>query len=178
MSGVGIARWGYRLWQGFTRLRVTLCRGSIDLVPARLVLPVGAWPLFESLNTADQAHAICVLGHVQQGPGASAVLSQAALLHDVGKAGAGLGLFWRTIGVLLDSVGVLERLASPNPHSWRYPLYRILCHAEHGAELCFRAGCAPEVVALVRWHDSASEMLPEDVSLHDLALLRAADDRC
>jgi len=178
MSGAGIAHWGYRLWQGVTRLRLAIWPGHIDLEPARRVLPAAAWPLFESLNAADQVHALCVLRHIQQEPGVSAALEQAALLHDAGKADAGLSLFWRTIGVLFDHAGVLERLASPNPHSWRHPLYRHLCHAEHGAELCFRAGCAPQVVALVRWHDSAPDVLPEDLSRHDLALLRAADDRC
>lgn len=178
MNGARSAHWGYRLWQGFTRLRLNLWPGRIDLRPARRVLPEAAWSLFESLNRADQVHALCVLRQVQQAPDVSAALAQAALLHDAGKADAGLSLFWRTIGVLLDHVGMLERVASPSPHSWRYPLYRQLCHAEYGAELCSRAGCAPEVVALVRWHDSAPDLLPEDVSLDDLALLRAADDRC
>ena len=178
MSRAGIAHWGYRLWQGLTRLRLTLWPGRIDLEPARQVLPAAAWPLFESLSSADQVHALCVLRHIQQEPGVSVALAQAALLHDAGKAGAGLSLFWRTVGVLLDHAGVLERLASPGPHSWRHPLYRHLCHAEYGAELCARVGCAPEVVALVRWHDSAPDVLPENVSQHDLALLRAADGRC
>ena len=140
---------GYRLWQGFTP-RLNLWPGRIDSGRAQ-VLPA-AWSLFESLNRADQVHALCVLRHVEHAPDVSAALAQAALLHDAGKADAGLSLFWRTIGVLLDLDGACRLSQSA---LLEYPLYRQLCHAEYGAELCSRAGCAPEVVALVRWHDSA-----------------------
>ena len=47
---------------------------------------------------------------------------------------------------------LLPRLASANPGSWRYPLYRSLHHPELGAQAAERAGLTPSAVILIRRH--------------------------
>ncbi|MFO7698885.1 MAG: hypothetical protein R6X16_17260 [Anaerolineae bacterium] len=173
-----LKRWRYRIWQGLTRLRADLRPHAIDLEPARRQLSGEAWGLFGALSSGDQEHAIGVFRLIQQQSGGSDALADAALLHDVGKLGAGLNLGWRALIVILGALGLVERAASRDPNSWRHPLYLHLHHAERGAEMCANAGCSPEVVALVRWHDATPGSIPDETIRIDLAILRAADDAC
>ncbi|NLT73848.1 MAG: HD domain-containing protein [Chloroflexi bacterium] len=135
-----------------------------------------SWALFEGLSAGDQAHALRVLAHVRALGNPSPEVEEAALLHDVGKTVAPLGLWWRTLAVLLRAAGLLGRVPSPDPARPTYPLHVLMHHAEHGARLCQEAGCSPRVVGLVRWHDTPPDLLPDHTLLEELKLIRAADD--
>ncbi|MHB1316999.1 MAG: hypothetical protein ACYCYF_00095 [Anaerolineae bacterium] len=176
--GVMLKRRRYRIWQGLAHLRAVICPSRVALECARQHLSEAEWGLFGRMSPGDQDHAICVLLGVQRLSTATAALTKAALLHDVGKAGAGLNLGRRAVIVVLGALGLLDRVASQNANSWRHPFYLHLHHAERGAQLCADAGCAPEVVALVRWHDTNPESVPDQTAPIDLVILQAADDAC
>ncbi|MGI6367887.1 MAG: hypothetical protein ACOX2L_05925 [Anaerolineae bacterium] len=167
-----------RVHKGLRHLAALVVPPRPDASRARAVLSPEAWPLFSALSAVDQQHALCVLDRLSgQAIPISAPLAQAALLHDCGKAGAGLNVFWRTASVLLKAVGMLSRLAIPSGPRWRVQLYRQLHHAERGAVLCEQAHCEPATVALVRWHDRTPPGAGM-VSIQDLELLQAADEAC
>jgi len=148
---------------------------------AQRVLPAAAYALFRAMTAGDQLHALGVLRLLRQRGNPSPALEQAALLHDVGKAGGGLTLAYRAVIVLLKSLhpSLLERLARAEPGSWRYPFEVQLRHAERGAAQCEQAGCSPLTVALVRHHeDRALDELGQVAWRDDLIALQKADDAC
>jgi hypothetical protein len=152
--------------------------------------------LFRRLSGAEQAHAVAVLhtlqqnGHkvsrhataarLEQVMGAEPALAQAALLHDVGKAEGRIQLWHRVATVLLQALrpALLCRLALNEPHSWRYPFFVLLHHAERGADLSAGAGTDAVAVALIRAHHTAPEQSGLDASSQALlTALRWADER-
>lgn len=173
-----MTRVAYRLKQGWQHLCIS--HDAIDLEVVKGVLPGAAILLFGRMSRGDQAHACCVLATLRQSGPISPDLAQAALLHDVGKAGAGLSLPYRTIIVILrwlapDALDKLSQVASP---AWRRPFYIQRQHAAVGARLCESAGCSPRVVQLVWHHDlpaSQGVAMMQDV---ELAALCAADNTC
>jgi hypothetical protein len=172
-------RWLYRVWQFGMRL-AAYCR-PIDHQPARDVLSEAAYHLYAGMSPGDQVHALRVLATVQTMGICSPALEQAALLHDVGKVGAGLTLGLRILTVLvrdLDS-DLWARLVQAKPGSWRYPFYVHEHHAELGARHCEQAGCSQRTVALVRYHDLESPTTQDDPELRDeLLALQRADNLC
>lgn len=172
-------RVGYRLRQFWRRLWAR--DATIAKETARKVLSPAAYALFCALDVGDQLHAWDVWRLLQRRGRPSPDLAQAALLHDVGKAGAGLTLAHRTVVVLLRRMypAALERLARAEPGSWRYPFYVQLRHAELGAEACARAGCSPVTVALVHHHeDHTGDALNGIPWRDDLLALQEADEAC
>jgi len=158
--------------------RHVMARGSgLDLGPAQEILSGEALGLFESLPPGDQRHALEVLARLRARGPVTDDLAAAALLHDVGKAVAGRAPLWRAAAVLFGRCGrgILERLASAQPTSWRYPLYVLLHHAALGAALCQGAGCPPAVVRLVGLHDAKAWTEAPELA-DSLMALRAADD--
>ena len=153
---------------------------TIDDQPARGVLSPSALELFASMPRGDQAHALCVLRELGRQELVEGPLAQAALLHDVGKAGAGLTLVHRSIIVLLQTISgsLVEDLADPDPTSWRHPFYVHLHHADIGARRCQDAGCAQQVIDMVRLHETRSAQLATGPMQTSLRALQCADDRC
>lgn len=146
----------------------------------RSILGGDALALFQTMPLGDQRHALEILnGLLAQGITARPPL-QAALLHDVAKREIGLG--YRTAVVLLTRLSptALERLASPDPRSVRYPFYLSLHHPERGAELAARAGADPRAVALIRAHqrvDARFDGEDADVMREWHTKLKDLDDR-
>jgi hypothetical protein len=172
-------RWGYRGRQFLLRLRAR--RAAVDLAVAQRVLNAAGYRLFAQMPVGDQLHALAVLATLEQEGTPTAHLAQAALLHDEGKAAGGLTLAHRTLIVLLEWLRppLLARLGGAASPRWRRPFYVHLHHGALGAERCAAAGCAPEVVALVRHHGEKAvpEALP--ASLREAwHALREADERC
>lgn len=159
----------HRVAQGVTHLRARVAPHEEEF--ARRALPDGAWPLFASMPVADRRHALDVADRlVAQGHDSPDVLA-AALLHDAAK-GRRMRLWHRVAGVLLEALapGLLRRLASPEPSSWRHPFWLYLHHAPMSAELAAGAGCSPATARLIRG-------LPAGASEAQLLrALRAADD--
>lgn len=134
------------------------------------LLPPAARRLFSDMPVADRRHALDVAARLVAAGQADPDLLAAALLHDVAK-GRTMALPYRVAGVVLDAIapGVLRRMASEDPRSWRYPFHLYLRHAELSAQQAERAGCSGRVAGFIRGHVS-----PRDAML--LAALRAADD--
>lgn len=137
---------------------------------ARRVLPARAWELFAAMPVADRRHALDVVAMLRAGSLDDPDVLAAALLHDVAK-GHRMRLWHRVAGVLLEAFapGLLRRLASPDPGSWRHPFHLYLHHDALSADLAEAAGCAPRVAGLIRGRVPATD-------LPALRALRAADD--
>jgi hypothetical protein len=117
---------------------------------------------------------------LEQVIGAEPALAQAALLHDVGKVEGRIRLWHRVATVLLQALrpALLCHLALNEPHSWRYPFFVSLHHAEHGADLSAEAGTDAVAVALIRAHHTAPEQSGWDApSQALLTALRWADEQ-
>ena len=109
--------------------------------------------LWRAQNPLDRRHTVAVARRVAPAAGAGgprierrdapAWLVPAALLHDVGKSDAPLGLLGRTVATLAELVGVRRAPGA---------LGRYLRYPERGAELLAAAGSRAEVVAWAREH--------------------------
>jgi len=112
--------------------------------------------LFFRLPVNDQRHGLDVLetvSRLEAEPGR--LLQQAALLHDVGKSGAGFSVIDRSLTVFLDAVSprLLAGLLRARPaFARRYASYAD--HARIGAERLQAAG-ATELGAIVAEHHAA-----------------------
>ncbi|HYM50181.1 MAG TPA: HD domain-containing protein [Candidatus Limnocylindrales bacterium] len=139
---------------------------------AAAVLGPDLYALFAALPRNERRHGLDVLATVdRQDPNAERLLRQAALLHDMGKARAGLSIADRSAAVFLQALApVLLRvyLGLRPGLRHRYGLYRE--HAMIGAERLREAG-AVELAAIVAEHHRA-------VPSHPLtARLKQADER-
>jgi len=172
-------RVGYRLRQ--VAIRAVTRREPLGSGLVASVLPPKGLALFGRMSTGDQRHALCVLDALRAGETCRRELAEAALLHDVGKADSGLTMAHRSVAVILGALcpRALERLACPEPRSWRYAFYVHLHHGEIGAEQCAAIGCDPLTVYLVRHHDGRARAAaaPADWQVA-LEALRCADERC
>ena len=171
-------RAGYRAQQFFRRLAVGA--RTLNDGPAESLLPESAYALFASMPLGDQQHGLCVLARLSQAGDVAPELAQAALLHDVGKAGAGLSLAYRVAIVVMEALcpSHLVRLSAPRPHGLRCPFHVHLHHAEIGAALCEQAGCSALTVRLVQLHKDHTSTDLDDRMGGLLAALRVADDLC
>ena len=131
--------------------------------------------LFRRLRPGDQRHSVAVARSLMGAGREERLLLRAALLHDVGKVDAGMTLFHRVTGVLVEwlSPSLLRRLAAPHAGSWRYPYHVYLYHHELGARMLEERGTPPTIVRLVRGLGSTGR---DGQASSDLAALRAADD--
>jgi hypothetical protein len=139
----------HRVEQFFWHVRASVT--PAETATARGLLPASAWPLFAAMPVADRRHALDVVGRLIAAGHDDPDLLVAALLHDAAK-GHRLRLWHRVAGVLLDAMAPsrLERLASPDPRSWRYPFHLYLHHADLSADAAGAAGCSARSVAFIR----------------------------
>jgi hypothetical protein len=109
--------------------------------------------LFRRMDRCDQRHCLDVHDTLYDAGWRDETLLQAALIHDVGKSGAGLTVWHRTLVVLMRRFVPrwLERLAADG-RGWRAPLAVHVRHAELSARLAAGAGCSPQIVDLLRAH--------------------------
>ncbi|MBI4504821.1 MAG: HD domain-containing protein [Chloroflexi bacterium] len=158
----------HRIRQFFRALRPAPTEA--ERIAVRAVLTPPQYALFARLAVADQRHAVEVYRRVLAGGVADREVLQAALLHDVGKAGSGLRLWQRVAAVLLDAwaPGFLARLKARGP--WRRAFRVYVRHPERGARLARLAGSSERVVTLIAAHQNGAAGDPA------LALLRQADD--
>jgi hypothetical protein len=147
-----------------------------DTTPARRLLPPELFALFEAMPPEDQRHGLTVLARLEAAGERDPVVLQAALLHDVGKAKAGVGLVHRVLRVLLRrSAPPLWRWLSGWPTGWRRPFWAVANHPERGAVWVETQGGGGELVALIRYHERSALPVgapPEQVLRH-AALARA-----
>jgi len=133
--------------------------------------------LFLRMSRADQRHSLAVWQALKENGATDPFLLQAALLHDVGKTGADLSVWYRVAIVLLESLcpGIVARLAADCPGSWRYPFHVYCQHPSRGAELARAAGALPLVIDLIREHHASSSTTLEPEVAWRLELLHRAD---
>jgi hypothetical protein len=136
----------------------------------QLLGPLG--PLFLELPVNDQRHGLDVLQTVTRLEGQpSRLLQQAALLHDLGKAGAHFSVMDRSLTVFLQAASprALNALLRSRPSfARRYRVYAD--HARIGAER-LRAAGAVDLAAIVAEHHAVE---PESKVTRDL---KRADGR-
>ena len=171
---------GYRVRQFWDALGSA--SRPVDEAVLRAHLNTAQIALFRCMSAAEQTHALAVLRTVEaeQGTGVGTALAQAALLHDVGKAGGRIRLWHRVARVLLQALhpALLDRLALDEPHSWRYPLFVLLYHAERGANLSAGAGTDAVAVELIRAHHTVPAQCGLDAPGQALlAALQRADEQ-
>ncbi len=140
------------LWPGPPR-RADVAWIETVLVPQELTL-------WQRLPRYDRRHAATVARRVEAALAGSEHAGErrwiaAALVHDVGKLDAGLGVVLRVGATLVARVGGYDRVAE-----WtrtrglrrRFGLY--VRHPELGAQRLALAGSAPEVVTWARMHQN------------------------
>jgi len=136
----------------------------------RLLGPLA--PLFFELPVNDQRHGLDVLDTVARLEGRPGpLLQQAALLHDLGKAGAHFSVVDRSLAVFLTAVSrpALNALLRSRPgFARRYTIYAD--HARIGADR-LRAAGAVELAAIVAEHHAVEPA--SEVTRH----LKRADGR-
>lgn len=122
-----------------------------DEALARSLLPESAWSLFAGMPVADRRHGLDVAARLLAAGHHDRDLLAAALLHDAAK-GPRMRVWHRVAGVLLEATlpGLLGRLASPDPASWRHPFHLYLHHDGLSAEAALAAGCSARTVAFIR----------------------------
>jgi putative nucleotidyltransferase with HDIG domain len=164
----------YRVRQFVRALRPTVRRETSALCAEHLAPAEEA--LFRRMAVYDQEHAALVLSRVTMARGEVAPeLAQAALLHDVGKAGdTPVRLPQRVALVLAEAVApwLLRGVEDAEPGDWRYPMSIAMRHAARGADMLRSAGAPERVVELVRRHH---DCLGEDTDDDWLRALQAAD---
>lgn len=167
---------GYRVGQFWRALTGRVRADEWEQV--RRVLPQRAAQLFAGMPRQDQRHGLDVLYGLREQGSLAPELLAAALLHDVAKS-EGVRTWHRIVAVLVRASRPesLERLASPNPESWRHPFWLQLHHAERGAELAEAAGCASATVQLIRYHEQEGLVALPPPLTGWLAQLRAVDSK-
>lgn len=174
----------YRTGQFFAALGARAGRVDLDPSPARRVLPDALFELFLRMPPEDRRHGLDVLSRLESDPAiapdADQPLLAAALLHDLGKAEAGVEIRHRITRVLLRrTLPAVWRRLSGWPTGWRRPFWAVAHHPERGAIWVETAGGDPALVELIRYHEREA---PADWHGLDLArwhrALTAADACC
>lgn len=137
----------------------------VFVAAAGAYLSLSQLALFKQMSPYDQEHAVDVLNHLRRQGWQDVELMQAALLHDVGKAFVGAGLWRRVAHVLLWAARTESR-----------PRSAYARHADVGADAAERAGSPPEVVALIRRHHAPLPLPPRDKLDDWLIALRLVDE--
>jgi hypothetical protein len=119
-----------------------------DLMEARRILGEGLFPLFESMQPADQRHCLDVYRKLLARGCSDGDMLQAALLHDCGKgsiAGARFGARHRVAYVVLERTpGLLKRAVRYNRG-----LAHLHTHDEKTLALAREYGASEAVVSLI-----------------------------
>jgi hypothetical protein len=157
-------------------LAVTAPLTADDWDEAQRILTPTQCVLFLQMPLPDRRHALTVLRTLEAQGEQQSDLLVAALLHDVGKAGASASLWMRVTVALLEwfAPTLLDRLSQEGGRGWRGYLAAYCQHAEVGARQAAQVGCSPLTVALIRRHHKPVGRL-EGEQDRLLALLQEAD---
>jgi hypothetical protein len=136
--------------------------GPDESLKAQRILGPELTPLFGELPVNDQRHGLDVLEtvtRIERDP--TRLLEQAALLHDVGKAGVRFSVIDRSLPVFLQALSprLFDAMLAARPgFGRRYRAY--VDHARVGAERLRAAGAADLAVIVAEHHakDPQSEV--------------------
>lgn len=133
--------------------------------------------LWRRMSRADRRHAVGVARKVERqlGNEASTPVVAAALLHDVGKVAAGLGVYGRVVATLAGAAAgrtMAQAWTQGKGFTRKVGLY--LRHPDLGGDMLALAGSDPLTVTWAREHHSPEEewTLPPAIA----HALKAADD--
>ncbi len=141
------------------------------VTPAELVL-------YRRLSNTDRRHLVHSARMVQSalGPDADPVWLRAALLHDVGKFDAHLGVFGRSWAtVLATGLGSARVQAWHDRPGWRGRVGRYQRHGETGAAEIRAAGGSEEAAIWSELHHSPDRFAASPIPPEMLTVLDAAD---
>ncbi len=181
MRVIAPRRAAYRARQFFEAIAAHLSPLSeIERAEAHRYLPAPARRVFDAMPHNDQRHSLRVARMLQAAGHDDPALLQAALLHDAAKADGGLTIFHRVAVVLFKAVWPSWPAAwrgRPAPRDRvRYPFWAHANHPERGAYLAAQAGCLPEAVDLIRFHQERIPAEDQSAFARKLAALQSADD--
>jgi hypothetical protein len=139
----------HRVSQFVAHVRARVDGDEVALAHRMLAGPAAR--LFDAMPVADRRHGLDVSARLLAAGHDDPDLLAAALLHDAAK-GRRMRLWHRVGGVLLEAFapGVLRRLGSPDPASWRHPFHLYLHHADLSADLVLAAGGSQRTAAFIR----------------------------
>jgi hypothetical protein len=131
-----------------------------DVVWVEGTLSAQELAVWRRMARADRRHSVTVARRVEAALASSEHADDqrwiaAALLHDIGKLDADLGVPLRVLAILAARIGGYERVAGWMPRRGlrrRFALY--VRHPELGATRLVLAGSAPEVVTWARMHQN------------------------
>lgn len=133
-----------------------------DKQTVKSILTAAESRIFFEQSDKDQAHGFdAALVVIDSGRSTDEKI-RAALLHDVGKRNAGVGVLGRVTASVLIKLGL--------PLTSRFKLYRD--HGPAGAAELEAAGSPPLIVEFARAHHGSR---PDTLSEEDWALLQSAD---
>jgi hypothetical protein len=163
-------RAAHRAWQFFRATLARVRQAEYALVSARLSAAQTA--LFCRMARCDRRHCLDVFYTLYEAGYRDDALLRAALIHDVGKSAGRLAVWHRVAVVLMQrfTPAWLARLAADG-QGWKAPFAVHVRHPQASAQWAAEAGCASDVVALIRGHH---ELNPKDDTL---AALKWADEQ-
>ena len=158
----------YRIRQLRRSLRPVVTHN--DQIEARRILGDRLYPLFDSMQSADQRHCLDVYRKLIASGCTDAEVLQTALIHDAGKgrlAGARFGVWHRVAYVGLEHTPrLLDRLARHNRG-----LGSLHAHSRKTIDLAREYGASDGILHLL------TEMGSSSPSEERARLLKAMDDR-
>lgn len=175
----------YRSRQFWQAISTRSSRDDADLVSS--ILSASQIELFNLMQKNEQAHSLRVLKELRNRGDENIDLQTAALLHDVGKVRAPLGLWERVLIVIVKAFcpdcvkewGSARTEDSLTGLGWRRTFVVAEQHPVWGADLASQCGSSPIAVSLIARHQDQlpsshiSESSGEDSLLRKL---QAVDD--
>lgn len=145
------------------------------------LLPPPALALFGRFGRSDQQHSYAVMRLLRQAGCTDPDLLTAALLHDVGKTEAPVGIIgrsWSTVcyKLLPQQAAVWGQTAWDTASFWQRPLIVYSQHPAWSAQLAAEAGCSPRALHFIRHHQDQNLAITPETPL--LQQLQWADDQC
>ena len=144
------------------------------------LLSDGQVQLFDQLPAEYQDHSYRVMIRLRDSGEDRKDLLVAALLHDVGKIRTPVGVWERSLAVLLvkGMPDRVKRFSEGSPDGWRRAIVVKSQHPIWGAEMAKGAGCTELTVSLItRHHDTVPDQ-EETEEAQFLRALQRADNKC
>ena len=151
---------------------------SADAIWAESLVSPAAYALFARLSDTDRRHLVqsARLAAAELPADADRVWVQAALLHDVGKFDADLGVFGRVAAtVAATAVGNARVRGWAGRPGWRGRLGTYQCHDDIGADEIRAAGGPEEAALWSELHHHPDQFADATIAPPVLRVLDAAD---
>ena len=168
----------YRLQQGIRALFAF--SQPVDWALAGRYLSPRLLDLFRQMNRDEQLHSLAVLRDVLAQGDTPNDLAVAALLHDVGKSRYPIGVWQKTLAVMVRTLmpNAYRRWSQGNPMNlWERPFVVYEQHPLWSAELLREAGASEAACWLAAHHAGSVQSAPTPVQLEWLKRLQQADDQ-